>query len=62
MKSAAAKARRSDKAAFPMSNFGHDQPEEVMEITEDMILELSFDTCESSGRRAPPPLPRERLT
>jgi hypothetical protein len=62
MRSAAAKARRSDRTAFPTSNIGQDQPDEVTEITEDMILELSFETRESSGRRSPPPLPRERLT
>jgi DNA-directed RNA polymerase alpha subunit len=55
MKSVAAEARRSDEAAFSMSNIGHDQPEEVIEITEDMILEMSYETRESSERGAPPP-------
>jgi hypothetical protein len=61
-KSLGAKAGRIDKSELRVSDAGQDLSGDVIEITEDMIMELSGEALERSGRTAPPPWPRARVT
>jgi hypothetical protein len=63
MKARAVGAEGSVERDGGVSGSGHDLSDEVTEITEDMIMELSAEGPGSGGgRAAPPPWPGARLT